>query len=255
VASQFELPAPVKLSSESLKQAFQSSVDRILQSVPTVDRNVSHRAGLSSKSVSLDSVVITDWNKEGWVTLLSRLSARALNSPEPIDSSSTLPNILRERLFEYVMTNFREHMDFIILWLTEEWYNDTLTRDTGAYNKWATRIFDNILPFVEASKDSKLFVRFLGDIPLITASHVHKLGSLCLDPERQQLGFTSVKYLLLLRPPAREACIELCVDLYRNRKLHIRPLVIFRCRHEERCWRYIEEMETRNLRVMPEIPF
>jgi symplekin len=212
----FELPVAEKLSPESIRQTFQTSIDRILQSIRTMDKSISHRAGISSKSATLDSLAITEWDKEAWIILLSRLSARALNSPEPVDSLSNLPSILRERVFEYVMINFREHMDIIISWLTEEWYNDTLTSDTGVYNKWATRIFDNILPFIE-SKDSRIFLRFLGDLPLINASHVYKLKSLCLDPERQKLGFAAIKYLLLLRPPAREACIELCVDLYENR--------------------------------------
>lgn len=214
--TRFELPQTERLSPEILKQGFQSSIDRILQSIWTMDKSVSHRAGLSCNTATLDSLAITEWDKEAWITLISRLCSRALSAPQPADSSSALSSVLRERLFEYVMVNFREHMDVIILWLTEEWYNDSLTCDTGAYNKWATRIFDNILPFIE-SKDSKLFLRFLGDLPLITASHVYKLRSLCLDPERQKLGFASIKYLLLLRPPARKACIELCVDLYRNR--------------------------------------
>lgn len=114
------------------------------------------------------------------------------------------------------MINFREHMDLAISWLTEEWYNDTLSPGANNYDKWATRIYDNILPFIEA-KDTRIFLRFLGDLPLILPLHVQKLKSLCLDPERQKLGFQAIKYLLMLRPPARGACVELCVDLYRNR--------------------------------------
>src|SRR5439155_5288088 len=122
-----------------------------------------------------------------WIALLSRLSARALTPPDQQSDSPPLSNVLRERLFEYVMVNFREHMDLTISWLTEEWYNDTLSH-TNVYTKWSTRIFDNILPFIE-SKDAKLFLRFLGDLPLLLNSHVAKLKTLCLDPERQRLGF------------------------------------------------------------------
>ena len=180
--------------------------------------NISHRAGIGSKSTTLDSVAITEWDKEAWITMLSRLSARALTAPS--EDQGPLPNMLRERLFEYVMINFREHMDLIISWLTEEWYNERLVSKSissnGVYSKWAGRIFDNILPFIE-SKDSKLFLRFLGDIPYLPSGHVSKLRALCLDPERQKLGFAAIKYLLLLRPPVRLHCIELCVDLYQNR--------------------------------------
>jgi len=105
-------------------------------------------------------------------------------------------------------------MDLAISWLTEEWYNDTLS-DSTFYGKWATRIFDGILPFIEA-RDMRIFIRFLGDLPLILPIHVQKLKTMCLDPERHKLGFAAIKYLLLLRPPARTACVELCVDLYRN---------------------------------------
>jgi symplekin len=188
-----------------------------------MDKSISYRAGISNKSISLDSVAITEWDKEAWITLLSRLSARGLGQPEPstkdhIDPDTTgMGNSLRERLFEYIMINFRDHMDLAIAWLTEEWYNDKLTSESsGVYAKWATRIFDNILPFIEG-KDMRIFIRFLGDLPLIMPAHVNKLRILCLDPERQKLGFAAIKYLLLLRPPARIACIELCTDLHRNR--------------------------------------
>lgn len=209
----FELPIPEKLSPQLLKSEFQASVDRILQSIRTMDKSISHRAGIQTKSTTLDSLAITEWDKEAWMTVLSRLSSRALTSPEQTDS--VVPNIMRERLFEYIMINFREHMDLTISWLTEEWYNDTLS-NTNVYQKWSTRIFDNILPFIE-SKDSRIFLRFLGDLPLLTNVHVGKLKTLCLDPERQKLGFAAIKYLLLLRPPVRNACIDLCVDLFRNR--------------------------------------
>ena len=209
----FELPAPEKLSPQLLKSEFQASIDRILQSIRIMDKAISHRAGIQTKSTTLDSLAITEWDKEAWITVISRLSSRALTSPEPTDS--LLPNILRERLFEYVMINFREHMDLIISWLTEEWYNDNFS-NTKVYTKWSIRIFDNILPFIE-SKDSRIFLRFLGDLPLLTNVHVGKLKTLCLDPERQKLGFAAIKYLLLLRPPVRDACIDLCVDLFRNR--------------------------------------
>ena len=227
----FELPVPDKLSPQSIKQEFQASVDRILQSIHTMDKSISHRAGISSKSATLDSLAITEWDKEAWVTILSRLSSRALSSPPNSSSpaSADLSNILRERLFEYIMINFRDHMDLATSWLTEEWYNDQLfPGPAGVYEKWAGRILDNILPFIEAkdAKDRRIFLRFWGDLPLVTENHVNKLKILCLDPERQELGFATIKYLLLLRPPAREACIELCVDLYRNR-MHFLHFLVF----------------------------
>ena len=223
--STFELPPAEKLSPKVLRQEFQASIDRILQSIRTMDKSISYRAGISNKSISLDSIAITEWDKDAWITLLSRLSARGLCQPIPETNghittnpdNAEMGNTLRERLFEYIMINFRDHMDLAISWLTEEWYNDKLTSEqSGAYAKWATRIFDNILPFIEA-KDMRIFIRFLGDLPLILPTHVNKLRILCLDPERQKLGFAAIKYLLLLRPPARKACIELCTDLYLNR--------------------------------------
>jgi len=235
----FELPTPEQLSPQLLKSEFQASIDRILQSIHIMDKSISHRAGIHTKSTTLDSLAITEWDKEAWITILSRLSSRAITPPSSI-TDPLLPNILRERLFEYIMINFREHMDLTISWLTEEWYNDTLL-NTNIYQKWSIRIFDNILPFIE-SKDSRIFLRFLGDLPRLTGVHVGKLKILCLDPERQKLGFAAVKYLLLLRPPVREACIDLCVDLFRNRMTFPWMLIDGRCGYEERCCGYFEEM-------------
>jgi len=212
----FELPVPEPLSSQAIQTEFHASIDRILSSIRTMDKSVSHRAGVANKTVSLETMAITEWDKDIWMILLSRLSARGLHAPPSPDAEhSLLVNALRERLFEYIMINFREHMDLTIYWLTEEWYTDRLTGAT-AYIKWSTRIFDNILPFIEA-KDTRIFLRFLGDLPLFPTSHVQKLKILCLDPERQKLGFAAIKYLLLLRPPTREAAIDLCDELWRNR--------------------------------------
>lgn len=209
----FELPIPSKLPSPAIKQEFSASVDRIISSIHTMDTYIPQRAGLSTKSLSLDSLAITEWDKDAWITILSRLSSR-------LPADSEVISTLKERLFEYVMINFRDHMDLTISWLTEEWYSDQLSGNAN-YEKWANRIFDNVLPFVEM-KDMKMFIRFLGDLPFVTTQQVSKLKTLCLDPERIRLGFASIKYLLLLRPPAREACVELCVDLYRNR-IHPHP--------------------------------
>ena len=74
------------------------------------------------------------------------------------------------------------------------------------------------------------------------AEIVGKLKILCLDPERQKLGFAAVKYLLLLRPPVRDACIDLCVDLFRNRMTLLWIVVNGRCGYEERCCGYFKEM-------------
>jgi len=211
----FELPVPTKLPEPALKKEFSASIDRIISSIHTMDTYIPHRAGLSAKSLSIDSLAITEWDKDAWITILSRLSSR-LPPDSPVVSS------LKERLFEYIMNNFRDQMDLTISWLTEEWYSDKLSNKTSDhYEKWSNRIFDNILPFVEM-KDMKLFIRFLGDLPFVTQQQVSKLRTLCLDPERIRLGFASLKYLLLLRPPAREACVALCVDLYRNRKSRLR---------------------------------
>lgn len=250
----FELDTPSQLSTQALKLEFQASIDRILQSIRILDKSVSHRAGMVAKSATLDSLAFNEWDKEAWITLLSRLCARATNPPDSTTNATTnLPNVLRERIFEYIMIDFREHLDLAISWLTEEWYNDTLSGQPGVYNKWATRIFDNIIPFIEGKdpkdKDFKIFLRFLGDLPLITPLHVQKLRTLCLDPERQKLGFAAIKYLLLLRPPARDACIELCVDLFKNRMFPLFfvfcegcVLIFVRCRYEERCLWDFEEM-------------
>jgi symplekin len=209
----FELPSPDPLAKEALQEEFSASIDRILLSVRTLDTSI-HRAGTLSRSANLDTPSITDWDKDTWITLLSRLSSRGLHPPD--SDPSPMVQLLRERLFEYVMTNFREHMDLITQWLTEEWYSDTLSSSQN-YVKWSTRIYDNILPFIEV-KDSKLFIRFLGDLPELTPQQIHKLRSLCLDPERQKLGFAALKYLLLLRPPTRKECIAVAGDLYENRR-------------------------------------
>lgn len=69
--------------------------------------------------LGVNRLAASNWDREGWVTLIARFATRAAATREAADA-------VRERLYAYVTTDFRARMDVATAWLNEEWYNDRL---------------------------------------------------------------------------------------------------------------------------------
>ena len=110
--------------------------------------------------------VKSEFNKLGisqdtWIVLLSRLSTRGIhdkNSSAEIanlkanDSNanvdglqSRMATLIREKLFAYVMVNFRKRIDLAIIWLNEEWYRYQLQSNSDVKDGMTTLISDMLL--------------------------------------------------------------------------------------------------------------
>ena len=85
-------------------------------------------AGTINAKKGIDRIAITEWSRDTWVTLVCRLVSQGLADPvldndktendsSTSDSSNlveTMRSNIREKLFAYVMANFRERLDIII---------------------------------------------------------------------------------------------------------------------------------------------
>ncbi|MCJ1311786.1 hypothetical protein MMC25_005459 [Agyrium rufum] len=162
----------------------------------------------------------------------------------------TLSNTIREYLCCWVIESFRARMGVAISWLNEEWYNDRMqaqhivpaTADVEMngdgneanadnavltfqkrhqqlqiqpnYEKWVLRVLDGIIPYLDA-KD-KILIRFLSEIPVVSADVFERVKNLARDPERVTLAVNSIYYLILFKPPVRDMAVDALEDLYRN---------------------------------------
>lgn len=107
------------------------------------------------------------------------------------------------------------------------------------YDKWVLKVLDGILPYLEP-KD-KVLIRFLSEIPFIDLGILDHVKTLAKDPERVSLAVNAIQYvrpihslpwlvqtiaqatrlihgsyLILVRPPVRDLCIDALEDLWRN---------------------------------------
>lgn len=174
-----------------------------------------------------------------------------INDEKSIDSSQSheLSDLIRNALFDYFLENIHSRVDLIIEWLNEEWYSETVynemklkaelkakylkkyesgeikdldakirekleskTFDTPIYDKWSSKVLDSLIPFLEAN-DRKIFIRLLSDLPVLNSQLVSRIKSLCYDPVRIKLGFLSIQFLIMYRPPVKDSCIDILKEL------------------------------------------
>lgn len=154
---------------------------------------------LAARDTGLQKINGASWDREAWVSIVTRLGTRAMSTlteEKNENGQDSIVDKVRTRLLSFIMTNFREYIDFCSSWLVEEWYTEQLD-DTVAssshrpYIIWTQKVLDAMIPYLE-SRD-RLFMRFLSDLPELTATMLAKVRSLCVDPDRAQLGYTTLQ--------------------------------------------------------------
>lgn len=175
------------------------------------------------------------------------------DDPKPESSdvrkNEDISNMIRKALFDHFLDNIHTRIDLIIEWLSEEWYSEKVYNEeklikdltnkyvesgesgdisqrvqtevsetsipTPNYNSWAGKVLDAMIPFLEPN-DRKIFIRLLSDLPYLNAELVERIKSLCYDPVRSKIGFLSLQFLIMYRPPVKQACIGILQDLSKS---------------------------------------
>lgn len=165
----------------------------------------------SSKAVKsgFNRVAASSYDRDSWITVISRLATRSLAglAPEadPVKTEGSdkavarngisISDTFRESMFRYVLDDWRKRLDIAVSWLNEEWYNEQVSgaKDDASinnYEKWALKVFDGILPYLDA-KD-KVLIRFLSEIPHVTEGIIERTKRLARDPERVSLAVQAI---------------------------------------------------------------
>lgn len=191
----------------------------------------------------LTKIAINSWKKDSWLVLLTRLATRGMRSRSDIEKSPDAKNndemsdLIRTSIFDYFLDNIHGRIDMIIEWLNEEWYSErvyneeiaiqkqkedeaseeatpsaTQSIETPIYNKWAGKVLDAMIPFLEPN-DRKIFIRLLSDLPYLNEDLVSRIKSLCFDPVRTKIGFLSLQFLIMYRPPVKQVCLNILKEL------------------------------------------
>ncbi|KAF2146618.1 uncharacterized protein K452DRAFT_262560 [Aplosporella prunicola CBS 121167] len=223
----FSLPLPPPLSAQETAECSKGTINRVFGIMAALD----DPARTKGPKHGFNRLAASSYDRDAWVTVITRLATRASAGLEggPVKAENgalsqdrifSISNAIRDALYMYVLEDFRRRIDVAISWLNEEWYNDRLQSDdaesdpTLHYEKWALKVLEGILPYLDA-KD-KVLIRFLSEIPELHSGMLDRVKGLARDPERISLAVNAMHYLILMRPPVREICIDAVEDLWRN---------------------------------------
>ncbi|EXJ56822.1 hypothetical protein A1O7_07166 [Cladophialophora yegresii CBS 114405] len=229
----FELPKPPPLSSVEVATLADQTIGHVFQLVASLD--AAGQAHAKQKS-GLNRIAASSNDRDSWATILMRLATRApsglddlagvltdeevetasnqLIKQENADEPANVANRIRQTLFMYVLEDFRPRLNMAISWLTEEWYSDKLAAKLHPelghlpnYSRWVNRLVDRLLPYLDA-RDKNLLIRFLSEIPSIDREVLDRVKTLARDPERISMCILAMQYLLMMRPPVRDAVLD-----------------------------------------------
>ncbi|SCU79917.1 LAME_0B00936g1_1 [Lachancea meyersii CBS 8951] len=206
---EFTLGPPEPMSKEEKKEHFA----RILAHIINV-RNAEEEEDTKEEAPDnlLHKVRLMKWNsKTSWLTLLTRLATRGVNH------NNEMSNTARLAIYEYFLDDFGNRVDVVIEWLSEEWYFETLQNDSGVketpvYDEWSLKVLDALIPVLEPSH-RRLFIRLVSELPRLTQLHIDKIKSVCLDPLRSSLGFQSLRFMIMFRPPVKPFIEKLLISM------------------------------------------
>lgn len=222
----FKLPRPQVLSEEEALESGKAAVARLFSVMQALDDPApkKNKAGINRLAAST-------YDREAWVTILTRLATRAPAGLEEaksvVKSEVGTPKVsisdhIREALYVYVLEDFRHRIDTAVAWLCEEWYNERIQEKAGMatalsyYDKWVLRVLDGMMPYLDAR--DKVLTRFLSEIPRLTVEMLQRVMGLCRDPAMVNLALTSLLYLVMMRPPVREIALDAVEEVWQSCK-------------------------------------
>lgn len=207
----FVLPQPPPLTQDEAGEVGRNAVSRVFDMLEFTEATPKQSKGKSQQQLGFARLAGSTFDRDAWVTLLTRLATRApaglgidTQADENAPRSKKKPTIsdsIRETLYRYILEDFRSRLNVGITWLNEEWYNDRVQMKFAAssgpesepahYERWCLQLLDGMLPYLD-SRDTKLFIRFLSEIPEITSPITKRVASLAKDPERVNLCVQSL---------------------------------------------------------------
>ncbi|KAL2166451.1 hypothetical protein VTG60DRAFT_2759 [Thermothelomyces hinnuleus] len=228
----FKLPPPPTVDPDVATKLSQAAASRVFAPLSALKD-----AGVARKpKAGINRLAASSYDRDSWLTLITRLATRSTAGLEetsigiksedaldrPLASRASLGDSIREMLYAYILEDWRRRIEIAVAWLCEEWYNDQLTkrRKGGSevspeelhYERWALRLVDGFLSYVTAQ--DKVLTRFLAEIPGLSRPLLGKLKALCADPTTVQLALTSLLYLVMMRPPAREMALDTVAEIW-----------------------------------------
>lgn len=241
----YKLPEAPPLTEREVQKYGDMTVYRAFGMLSSVDDSQKSKIAKGG----FNRLAASDYGRDAWVTILSRLATRAsagLEDPQEgikdehavnnSKGSLSISDSVRDGMYNYIISDWKRRIDVATLWLNEEWYNDTvlaqskevatngsangdnftsvLNAPNGNYQRCALRLMDGILPYVEHT--DKIILRFLSEVPALNYEILIRLKKMAEDPERIDLACSALHYLHMFRPPVRDIVVNVLTEIYQT---------------------------------------
>lgn len=220
----FVLPPPPQLNYEIAASAGQVTVDRVFDSLKGREDSP-----LKKSKAGINRLAASAFDKEAQLIFIARLGCRPNaglegasikieeNSSAMVLRDPLSSNVIRERMYTYVLEDWRRRIDVAVSWLNEEWYTDKLIQKESPnarlhYDGTIMKLVEGFFPYL--NPQDKVIMRFLGEIPELSRAILAKVKALCADPAMVQLALTSLLYVVMMRPPVRDAALDTVQDVW-----------------------------------------
>jgi symplekin len=235
----YKLPEAPPLSAQEAQKFGDMTVNRAFGMLSSVDDSQKSKIAKGG----FNRLAASDYGRDAWVTILSRLATRASTGLEDptegikdefavrnVKGSLSVSESVRDAMYQYIILDWKRRIDVAISWLNEEWYNDTVLRIDSAqngtanghapptvktnYQRCALRLIDGILPYVEHT--DKIILRLLSEVPSLNYDMLIRLKRMAEDPERIDLACNALHYLYMFRPPVRPVVVDVLAEIWRD---------------------------------------
>lgn len=195
-----EVIKPVPMTEEERIKHLQRIIEHIM-SAKDSDESTGIPTTLAKGQSPLEKIKLLHWNnKESWLHILTRLGTRGVSHQDKMS------DLIRQTLYDYFMEDFNGRIGMALEWLGEEWYYESLLDDEPGkyeiYDQWSLKFLEGLIPFLE-NQHRRIFIRLMSELPRIEQQHIDKVRTICLDPARSSLGFQTLKFLVMFRPPVK----------------------------------------------------
>lgn len=220
----YVLPSPPLLNYEVTASAGQVTVDRVFDAL-----KVREDSTLKKSKAGVNRLAASAYDKDALLTFIARLGSRPNAGLEDThikdeeESNAMIlrdprsGNFIRERMYTYVLEDWRRRIDVAVQWLNEEWYTDRLIQKESPdsplhYESTILKLVEGFFPYL--NPQDKVIMRFLGEIPELNKAVLAKVKALCADPAMVQLALTSLLYVVMMRPPVRDLALDAVQDVW-----------------------------------------
>ncbi|CAH3127888.1 unnamed protein product [Pocillopora meandrina] len=137
---------------------------------------------------------------------------------------------LKMVLQEFIQEEIRSRYDLLMSWLYQEYASseiEGIDEDSDlrqSYSDCLLNLMDGL--YAKLDPKDKLFTRILLDIPALTDGAVMAVRMYCEDLDRLQVGFSTLRELILKRPATQEQLLQTLLELTTNEKEQVRVQAI-----------------------------